>query len=113
MSRFNDFLNAYFEAIYFTELGDLEQPSNSAALDERSSAEQIFEAKEFFDRNCHLFMDNEVQAGHDFWFTRQGHGVGFWDRPEIYGEEDAELLTDAAMEVGEVDELIWNEPNEA
>lgn len=22
----------------------------------------------------------EIQAGRDFWFTRNGHGVGFWDR---------------------------------
>lgn len=22
----------------------------------------------------------ECSAGHDFWFTRNGHGVGFWDR---------------------------------
>lgn len=24
------------------------------------------------------------QAGHDFWLTRNEHGTGFWDRPEIY-----------------------------
>lgn len=23
------------------------------------------------------------QAGRDFWFTRNGHGVGFWDRKEL------------------------------
>ena len=23
---------------------------------------------------------DEEQAGHDFWMTREGHGVGFWDR---------------------------------
>lgn len=23
---------------------------------------------------------DETQAGRDFWFTRNGHGVGFWDR---------------------------------
>ena len=33
------------------------------------------------------------QAGHDFWLTRNGHGSGFWDRPEIYGEEKARELT--------------------
>ena len=22
----------------------------------------------------------EARAGHDFWLTRNGHGVGFWDR---------------------------------
>lgn len=23
------------------------------------------------------------RAGHDFWFTRNGHGTGFWDRKEL------------------------------
>jgi hypothetical protein len=26
---------------------------------------------------------DEVQAGRDYWFTRNGHGVGFWDREEL------------------------------
>lgn len=25
----------------------------------------------------------QAQAGRDFWFTRNGHGVGFWDRKEL------------------------------
>ena len=24
-----------------------------------------------------------AQAGRDYWFTRNGHGVGFWDREEL------------------------------
>lgn len=35
------------------------------------------------------------QAGADFWFTRQGHGVGFWDRGlidvNVYRLPDGEL----------------------
>lgn len=26
---------------------------------------------------------DDEQAGRDFWFTRQGHGVGFWDRAPL------------------------------
>lgn len=26
---------------------------------------------------------DEAQAGRDYWFTRNGHGVGFWDRGEL------------------------------
>lgn len=33
------------------------------------------------------------QAGADFYFVRQGHGTGFWARPEVYGAEAAESLT--------------------
>jgi hypothetical protein len=40
------------------------------------------------------------RAGHDFWFSRNGHGVGFWSRDGLgyLGDE----LTRAAREAGEV-----------
>ena len=41
------------------------------------------------------------QAGYDFWMTRNGHGVGFWDRPEYYGVENEHNLTRASREFGE------------
>ena len=31
-------------------------------------------------RNGDSELYDEAQAGHDFWLTRNGHGVGFWDR---------------------------------
>lgn len=42
------------------------------------------------------------QIGHDLWFTRNGHGVGFWDREDIYGPITAEHLTLYAQACGEV-----------
>jgi hypothetical protein len=51
-----------------------------------------------------------VQAGRDFWLTRNGHGCGFWDRG--LGEVGLRL-TDAAHVYGSVDlyvgddHLIW------
>jgi hypothetical protein len=41
-------------------------------------------------------------AGGDFFYTRNGHGVGFWDRPEIYGEELAKKLTTISESFSEV-----------
>lgn len=38
-------------------------------------------------------------AGHDFWFTRCGHGVGFWDRD--YPEDMAARLTASCERFGE------------
>lgn len=37
-------------------------------------------------------------AGHDFWFTRNGHGAGFWDRGfgEL-GDELSEIAEDSGM----------------
>ena len=37
------------------------------------------------------------RAGHDFWFTRNGHGVGYWDR-ELGDVGDA--LDKAAKKAG-------------
>lgn len=38
--------------------------------------------------------------GHDFWLTRNGHGAGFWDKPETYGEAGDEL-SDIASSMGQ------------
>lgn len=39
-------------------------------------------------------------AGHDFWFTRNGHGAGFWEC--VYGtDEQCALLTKQAKAFGE------------
>jgi hypothetical protein len=43
----------------------------------------------------------EAQAGHDFWLTRNRHGVGFWDGDWPSGA--AGRLTVAAHEFGEFD----------
>ena len=51
------------------------------------------------------------QAGHDFWLTRNGHGAGYWDRPEIYGDCYAALLTKAAEFYGAF-ELISDDGTE-
>jgi hypothetical protein len=51
----------------------------------------------------------ERQVAHDFWLTRNGHGSGFWDRPEIYGEANAEKLTEIAKTFGEKYVYVHND----
>jgi len=50
------------------------------------------------------------QAGRDFWFTRNGHGVGYWDRKPLEADsEEYESLTAemvAASKSG--DNAAWN-----
>ena len=43
------------------------------------------------------------QAGTDFWLNRNGHGAGYWDRAEIYGEAQATALDKAATAFNEAD----------
>lgn len=48
-------------------------------------------------------IDQIEQVAHDFWLTRNGHGAGFWDRPEVYGQEQSDQLTAIAKTFGECD----------
>lgn len=47
------------------------------------------------------------QAGRDFWFTRNGHGVGFWDRTQLESDTvEYEALT-AEMVASGRNSLAW------
>lgn len=97
---------AYIEAMYFTETGDEGQPPADAEL-ELDSKREAWAACHRLRLACSghdgidLSQYDPVQVGHDLWFTRNGHGVGFWDKPEIYGEENARILTLMARAMGE------------
>lgn len=58
--------------------------------------------KKFVDNNLETIKESELdmsQVGHDLWLTRNGHGVGFWDRglPKAIGDK----LTANAKKLGE------------
>ncbi len=73
------FVSAYFDALDFTE------DSQGRELCEVFKREQVIECLAFFVyAECYLSDDNIEQAGHDFWFSRNGHGTGFWDRDSDY-----------------------------
>ena len=40
---------------------------------------------------------SQTQAGIDYWLTRNGHGVGFWDRAELAEDGLGDKLTDACL----------------
>ena len=102
-----EFIEAYFSAIDFTETGDTDQPGQGSELDDDFKRESIIDCLAFFSRiQCYLSDDNIVQAGHDFWLTRNGHGVGFWDRPEVYGNTYASLFTGYAERAGSADAVF-------
>lgn len=57
-----------------------------------------------YDKWCYTQEDD---AGRDFWYTRNGHGCGFWDGdwPEPY----ATTLTEAARAFGSVDAYLGDD----
>lgn len=50
---------------------------------------------------------SEEQAGVDFWFTRQGHGAGYWDRGELEANGLGARLSRDARSMGECHVYVW------
>lgn len=106
--------HAYLEAVEFTEM----TPDNPEFEDVEfhgSCITKAFDAVEDFIRGLPLSVEEALEAamrgegmtlprydweqlGHDLWLTRNGHGVGFWDRG--LGELGSDL-TKAASAMGE------------
>lgn len=75
-----------------------------AGLDFAPCAEEnaLADCMRFAGINWQMIKDNDpAHVAHDFWLTRNHHGAGFWDRPELYGKENAEALTQSAHSFGQ------------
>ena len=92
----DDFAKGYVEAMFFTngDTGDeREDRLNEMGVERltRASVAMIEEVCDTFQtEHADLLMlayaageYTPEQAGRDFWFTRQGHGTGFWAREQL------------------------------
>lgn len=107
------FAQGYIEAVFFTETGasDDGELANATPAD-LPAAEWLQVARicrQFrqiagaaYDQAIEVDGYSAEQAGRDFWFTRNGHGVGFWDRDEL-PKPIADALTEAARRMGNAD----------
>lgn len=72
--------------------------------------------------DCQAFQSQQVQlltraygragydnaaAGRDFWYTRNGHGVGYWDREELNDDSAAYEALTAEMVASRDDNAAW------
>lgn len=106
--------------------GEREMPSvafNMATMESRfvggnsfGFADLASDALESIIRECEAFQRNNAallesayardydaeQAGRDFWFTRNGHGVGYWDRKALEADDSDlyESLTAEMVDAG-------------
>jgi len=106
----DEFTYAYFETALWSS-NDESTPEGGEPLDENygigdfapeTRKEMIADAKDFqkrFGRLIESAGGDWGQAGHDFWLTRNEHGVGFWDGD--WPEPQATELSDAARSYGE------------
>lgn len=105
MSFVDTMLKAYLECVYFTETGEDGQPSSDAELTDLFKAQAWSACRNFvyaitWSPGVDLNELDPIQVGHDLWFTRNGHGVGFWDRPKVYGTARATEFTRLAKAQG-------------
>jgi hypothetical protein len=123
-NKLDAFTQGYIEAMFFTNTGTADDEDEG--LHNATFAELAPETLKDIERDCQQFQASNTyraavaardgiagdmglvtfddeQAGNDFWFTRNGHGVGFWDRAdEVYGTHQ-DALDKAAKAWGSVD----------
>lgn len=102
--------DAYLEAVAFTDFGDTDQPPSDSEFSALAKAQAYIECRNFLWANKDLLGDNSVESmAHDLWLTRNGHGSGFWDRPEKWGVEGADTLTRCAKSMGTRDTYLGDD----
>lgn len=106
------FLDAYIAMALWSSTDDSGTPFDETYTTGDLSGElmdQMVEDCANFIAKADLPDERFPQAGLDFWLTRNGHGVGFWARPEVYGEEKAQELTALAESFGPVDLYVGDD----
>lgn len=104
--KYTDFETAYLEAMFWTESGEDDQELTEDHCFMSLAPETVIRVKADCDKFQELAGDlldsagDDSQNGHDFWLTRNGHGVGFWDRG--YSDSVGDKLTEYAHAMGEV-----------
>lgn len=75
------FTEAYAAAMFFTDGSDEDALAGKSRTDfsEEAAAQLVDDCATFLEQADHLLDGKYETAGHDFWYTRNGHGCGFWD----------------------------------
>lgn len=99
---------AYFEAMFWADIDGSDDIKGIYDISDISQVSMwgIFkDLDSFFDQAGDILEETEYtheQACHDFYLTRCGHGVGFWEADHCT-EEQGEKLTEIAQSFGTVD----------
>lgn len=115
----DSFAQSYVEAMFFTngdcgdEREDILNELGVGRLTRKACEAIAADCKAFQEANAELLRQacerdgyDEERAAHDFWYTRQGHGVGYWDRGQLDADGLGAALTKAAK-VGEAYVELW------
>ena len=98
----DDFTKGYIEAAFFCECNcdnkELEH-AETGDISPESMSEVIADCTAWQAMNANLLTRaydrdyDATRAGRDYWFTRNGHGVGFWDREALNDDDLGDALT--------------------
>ena len=117
MTILSHMIQGYITAMLWSSNGTDQEGNDLESLEGfelSSEAETIAKAdcEKFLKENKNLLSQvynrpaDYESAGHDFWLTRNGHGVGFWDRGfGVVGD----ALTDRAKEYKEQSPCIGDD----
>lgn len=130
-SDLSPFLQGYIEAMLFTETSAIamvewEEPESQERIREGTADGTIPHDAGFGDLYPESFIQamtdcadfqiaaeallaeayereyDDAQAGRDFWYTRNGHGVGYWGRRALEDGDLGDRLTKACKAFGEL-----------
>lgn len=73
----DDMAAAYIDAAHFTD-GEEDEFTTQFKNDAYAACRRFEDACDELDIDLRQYAAG--QLGHDLWLTRNGHGVGFWDR---------------------------------
>lgn len=101
------YYGAYFEAMFWADVDgsdDIQGDYDIMDIDNDMLEKMCKELDAFFEKAGPILGESDYthdQACHDFYFTRCGHGVGFWENDHC-NESQGQALTDIAKEFNEV-----------
>lgn len=107
-NNLDPFVRGYIEAMFFCEANPDNPEMEHAEFADLSFAAMMticadcnafqMENQDDLDGAYNLYQMDDDQLGRDFWFTRNGHGVGYWDRDM---DDLGDRLTEGAHKFGE------------
>lgn len=105
MPPLDTFTRAYVTAALWASMDEegipLDRDHTIENIDEETLEEMARDAENFQRENAGFIpIGRKEQAGHDFWLTRNGAGVGFWETPD-WPERAGYRLTASAESYGE------------
>ena len=113
------FTQGYIEAAFFTSTGSGDDADNdleyatTAEIAPTALAAVVADCARWQQENAALLAQayatgyEPQRAGNDYWYTRNGHGVGFWDRQELEPDSaEYEALT-AEMVANRDNNAAW------